>query len=259
MTKKGIMELSQPKEWQLRSIRFTGFTKPSIDAEEVAWWETIVGEKPDSRTSHPKSGEFREEGEFETGVLTLNIQPLRIDWHLRSKQKERPDGDFETLGEFQKILESFLKLMRKWFSIDHPDLIRIAFGETLLLPVENRQTGYKRISDILPNIKIDPENSSDFLYQINRPRQSTLGIPELKINRLCKWAVFVSRYALINFDPKTYPTEKVISPEIYSCRLEQDINTNADFNGIIPKDKHLEVFEELVENGKQIVNEGDIP
>ena len=50
-----------------------------------------------------------------------------------------------------------------------------------------RELGYRELGRFLPAVRLD-EDSSDFSYQINRPRRSTV-IPELSVNRLSKWSV----------------------------------------------------------------------
>lgn len=259
MSDKNNKQLASMNEWRTVHLRLTAFPEPTISVQDIEWWQKLVGEPPESRILHPKSGELREEGPIETGVLTLNIQPLRIDWHLtKAQQTGLPEEDLPTIGEFPKISEIFVKLMRTWLKKDAPKLGRVAFGAVLLLPVQTRQTGYERLSAYLPGIKLDPQRSSDFLYQINKPRDSKLGIPGLKVNRLCKWSVAVLMHASMQFNLMTGKSEQFSGSDVHACRLEMDINTAADFKDILPQDKLESILDELVDLGKEIMEHGDI-
>lgn len=247
-------------EWQVGDLRLTAFPEQPLKVQGNEWWEKIVREAPESSTFNRKSGVLSERGPFESGVLSLNIHPLRIDWHLTKVQpNEIPEEEIPTVGGFSDTSESFARLMQKWLERNCPELDRLAFGAILLWPVQSRQAGYERLANYLPNVKFDPEGSSDFMYQINRPRNSNLDIPDLKINRLSKWSVLVYMSAMIKLDAKSYRSVQYDTPEIYACRLDMDINTAADFRGPLPKDKLGKIFEELVAIGQEITKKGDIP
>jgi hypothetical protein len=248
------------QEWQVAQLRLTAFPAPLMKVPDIGWWENVIGQPPELRTFRPKSEELLEEGPFEAGKLTLNIQPLRIDWNFaRAISNELLEEDLPTIGEFPKVLENFFKPMQKWLSEECPELGRLAFGAVLFLPVESRQAGYKRLSAYLPAIKLDPEESSDFLYQINRLRNSNVDIDGLRVNRLSKWSVFSYLRTLMHFNQRTGRSEQVLRPEVYACRLELDINTTADFIGTLSREKLTTVFEELIELGREIIEKGDIP
>jgi hypothetical protein len=44
-----------------------------------------------------------------------------------------------------------------------------------------------------------------------------------------------------------------------ACCIELDINTSPDYQEDLPKEKLPQIFRELVDLGKEIVKEGDIP
>jgi len=247
-------------EWQVEQLRLTAFPSPSVKLPDVGWWENVVGRPPEARTSRPKTGELKEEGTFETGVLVLSIQPLRIDWRLaKAQQEELIDGDLPVIGEFPNLLESLIATMQRWLEKDCPEITRLAFGVVLLLPVENRQAGYERLSAYLHDIRLDPVGSSDFLYQINRSRSSGTGIQGLQVNRLSKWSVFSLVRSLMLLSNRAIQATQLSIPENYACRLELDINTAADFSEILARDKLLPIFREFVELAKEIVEKGDVP
>jgi hypothetical protein len=124
-----------------------------------------------------------------------------------------------TIGSIQDGLDSFLELMSRWFKIS-PPLRRLAFGAILALPVDDRKSGYELIGNYLANVKLDPIGSSDFLYQINRLRNSQL-ISDLEINRLSKWSVVKRGLARVDLLPEAR-VSLFPSSDTFSCRLELD-------------------------------------
>jgi hypothetical protein len=259
MPKKKQGQLAPLEKWLAVQLRLTAFPDSAIDIQDSSWWEELIGEPPESRTHRPKAEELKEDGEFESGKLILNCQPGRIDWfYTISLPDELPVEIPQTIEEFPKAQKSFLQLMQKWIERNCPKLGRIAFGAVLLLPVESRQEGYMTLSNYLPDIQLDTEGASDFMYQINRPRDSRLNIPGLQINRLSKWSVATHILSMMQINAKSGRTEKLSRPAKYSCRLELDINTSQDYNKPFNQEQIKAIFIELVELAKEIVAKGDI-
>lgn len=244
--------------WQAQILRLTAFPSPAAQVTEPSWWTDLVGQPPETRTLQPKRGGQHEEGRFEGRKLVLRVEPTRIDW-LFTPIDDGEEGEiFSTIGTFPESLTAFLRLMFHWFEIETCPLVqRLAFGAILLQPVEDRQAGYRLVSTYLPSVQLDAEGSSDFLYQINRPRNSDSGITALRVNRLSKWSVAARRRAEFSLGPGGvgyFPGQ-----EHFACCLELDINTVADFQGELHREQLPRIFEELVELGKEIAAEGDIP
>lgn len=126
-------------------------------------------------------------------------------------------------------------------------------------PEKSLKDSYNRLSYYLP-FDLD-EDSSDFLYQINRPRKiSSVESFECSVNRLSKWSASkwsVSLFAGSGSDPSQL-TQYITKPTQFAVRLELDINTAADFVGELDSEKLPHIFRELVELGKEIANKGDI-
>jgi hypothetical protein len=239
--------------WQIESLRITCFPGSATEFNSGNWWQDVIGEQPENTIIRAKDGFRQDEGHFNERKVVLGVQPIRIDWLMKSNEEE---GEL-TIGSFQDGLDSFLALMSRWFKIS-PPLRRLAFGATLALPVDNRKSGYELIANYLPNVKLDPIGSSDFLYQINRVRDSQLGILDLVINRLSKWSVVKRGLARIDILPEAR-VSLFPSSDIFSCRLELDINTSGEYKNDIPSGKLVDVFHELVDLAKEIAVKGDIP
>ena len=126
-----------------------------------------------------------------------------------------------------------------------------------LQPVKDLHTGYIEISKYLPDVKFISEGSSDFLFQISRPRVSISGIKGLRINRLTKWSV--ASINALQFSLSSPPLKYREGLKSFACRLELDINTAQDFKGELNREQLPQIFKELVEIGKEISIKGDIP
>jgi hypothetical protein len=239
-----------PAEWEAESLRLTAFLSPSAQIDQHDWWKTIVGDLPERTTSERSTGIQQEEGKFGDGKLSLIVQPTRIDWQLTplDVSPSSPLG-FPKVGPWLDSLRSFHDLMLSWIEIA-PPVQRLAFGAVFLLQVPNSQEGYKKLSDYLP-FELD-KDSTDFFYQINRPRKSTsIKQFDLKINRLSKWNVLGGFALSLNQPLQIKPTQ-------FSLRLELDLSTAEDFQNELPSEQLPQILSELVEVGKEIALKGDI-
>ena len=239
-------------QWGVNQIRLTAFPEPSATVNGADWWQQLTGESPDTTVASPKIASHQTQGTFQDGTLALQIQPLRIDW-LHAATAPEGMADFSgTLGPFVTVLPTFLELMFKWLSRpDCPSLLRIAFGTVLLMPVDTREAGYERLGAYLPFVKLDATHSSDFLYQINRPRSSNVFQP-LLLNRLSKWSVGALQALIAS------PAGIAIAGRQYHCRLELDINTSAENTKTFPQDALVKLFDELGALAAEISDKGDI-
>lgn len=257
MSQQNVAGRLSLEAWQAEILRLTAFPSPAAQLGEPTWWKDLVGEPPETKISQPRTGGQQEEGPFEGRKLVLRVEPIRIDW-LFTPIDDRAQ-EFEsipTTGSFPESLQIFLQLMLRWFELATcPPVQRLAFGATVLLPVENQQIGYRQISAYLP-FQLDPEGSSDFSYQINRPRDSTSGISGLRINRLSKWSLVRVTMGALALGPAFvgYSARRIH----HVCRLELDINTVPDFQGELSREQLPQIFQELVNLGQEIVREGDI-
>ncbi|MGL5872035.1 MAG: hypothetical protein ACRC2R_06650 [Xenococcaceae cyanobacterium] len=249
-------ELPKLEEWQANNLRLTAFLSPSAQIGEQDWWQTLLGELPDNKSSQPKTGIQQEEGSFKDGQvegkLILIVQPTRVDWQL--VPSDFNGSEIPTIGSFLDSVNSFLALMLRWLK-DSPPIQRLAFGSSILQFVNSSQEGYKCISGYLP-FDLD-EDSSDFFYQINRPRQSTsVELPDLKINRLSRWGIQL----LVNiaFSLNKPAPQRTTKPAQVTIALDLDINTAENILDELPSEQLSQIFKELVELGKEIAEKGDI-
>jgi hypothetical protein len=230
--------------WEAEVLRLTCFQAPSAILQHSTWWSDVTGDSPENRVQQPKKGIYQDNGPFANGNLSLRIEPTRIDWIFN-----KPPNDDASRFSFEEA-RRFNEGMLRWL-MWCPPLLRLAFGAVLTIPVESREEGYNRITHYLPHVKLDPE-SSDFMYQINRPRRVELGGTVLAINRLSKWAI-----SMVESRQITPFAEHIVVTRLFACRLELDISTPPDFKGELPHDKLGTIFEVLVDYGREIATEGD--
>jgi len=249
--------LGPVESWQVMTMRVTAFPNEPFKADEQSWWRDLVGSEPETVISRVKVGEYRAEGGFEGRQLSLSLHLDRIDWNLAPIMdvSEGPPPMLPLAGPFPEVLTSFRKIIDRWLPLS-PPMSRLAFGAVLAKPVEDRRSGYLHIAMYLPNVKVDPEGSSDLFYQINRPRPSKTGIERLHNNRLMKWSVMSVRLLSMALQQTAITT--VDAGGDSACRLELDINTAPAFGGPLPADKLPEILSELVDLAHEIATKGDI-
>jgi hypothetical protein len=247
-------------DWQVEILRLTAFPQSTFQLKDLDLWSQVTGQPPAEKITRIRLGAQRELGPILGGILITDLQPNRIDWVLTSAEEREPtETGFSTIAAFSELLPPFVELMIKWLnSSSCPSLQRLAFGAVLIIPIDTKDEGYHKLSTYLPGVQLDPKDSFDFLYQINRPRKSVSKTEGLFINRLSKWSVSkVQRLQL-----SVRPTSDVLSsniPPYFACRLEVDINTSQDFKGPLPQRLLPNIFQELADLARQIAEKGDIP
>lgn len=244
--------------WNFNLLRMTAFPTPThtYEAKVQDWWHHIVGESPETITQNPKVGLSHADGPVRHGILYIDNQPNRID--IVMKEADAPPTATQSTSSFTEAVQYFDGLVEKWLDLfSGPVLFRLAFGAKLSFPVPNREDGYKMLDNFLHAVEIDPVNSSEFLYRINRPRASKMN-PSILINRLNTWAV--ERNMVVVFP--LVPDQPVAQQQQLSsvmCSLELDINNKPEFPLNEANIPPLQIFREFIELGKEIAVQGDIP
>jgi hypothetical protein len=245
--------------WQVETMRVTVFPTEVVPTDRSSWWDHFVGIPPETVVARPKAGQFQARGDFEGRQLALQIQPGRIEWVVGSLAKapeEAEESLLSSLGPFPEVLNSLSKVVIPWLR-EAPPLQRFAFGAVLLQPVDTVRSGYALLQKYLgANVRLDPDSSSDFFYQINRPRPSKATIEGLRLNRLTKWSVQVIRRMTMTIGHGGSATRAL--GEDAACRLELDINTAADFAAVLPVERLEALLQELTDLGREIAQRGDI-
>jgi len=246
--------------WLTESIRLTLFTQPPTVDVAVNWWQTVAGDLPANHTVQRLGPMLQQQGPIRGGYcnLSLQYQPGRVDWVLSPIVPDhmRIDG-FPNFGAYDAATTAFLELFSRWIQ-GAPAFNRLAVGSTLVVPVQDKADGYRRIQGFLPAVTLDPEGSADFSYGINRFRQSET-VPGVRINRLSRWSV--AKLSGIRLEIGEAGISRLMaSPEgLSACRLELDINTQPERVEPFPQDIAERLLNELVRSGREIVERGDVP
>lgn len=246
--------------WEVENLRVTGFTLPSVVPEPInQLWAALVLVPPDQINERPKEATVTAEGSLEGHRLILSQGPGRTDWlWVADLDLTKLSAGFPSIGKFQTAPDIFVKLARTWLE-RRPPLTRLAWGGVIKFVVPNKEDGYRKLAEFLHSVKIDPVGSSEFIYQINRPRTSRV-IDGMLVNRLSTWSVALLQpiSIAVGFQPGQavgLPT----TPPISACRLVFDINSDATRTEPFEPRQLAPLLDELVELAAEIAVKGDIP
>ncbi len=244
-------------QWQVESLRFSSLFPTKDPGPVDALWSSITGEEPE-KVVVCKSGEQRADGLFRGLGMSLSLRPERVDWLLSQGPDDEDEPFVPNSGGLPDCFDVLKTIASVWTgSDDCPSFHRVALGAVLLAPTESRESGYTALTPYLPAVELAPGESRDFSFQINRPRKSKCLDVEMTINRLSKWSVALfNKGTLVLASGQTRP---VLVQSQYACRLELDINTDAEFEGELAPTQIEKVFCESCDLADELAREGDRP
>jgi hypothetical protein len=237
-------------DWLVESLRLTAFTSDPLSAKGLEWWSALTGSDPESISSRAGLGVHTATGTFSDMNLTLNLAPGRVDWFFYGTPSE--DSLAPTIGSFSKATVRFDEVLPLWLDKNVVSIQRLALGVIARMPVDDKVSGYRRMAALLPSVNIDPTNSSELIYQINRPRVSN-GTNKLTINRLSKWSVVLLATTQIS----GHGTNAAMPVATFG-RVELDMNTDPQFKGALGNNSAL-ILRELEVLAGEILENGDLP
>ena len=242
-------------QWDVEQERITLFPFPGLIANGESIWELITGTLPEVVTTKPSLGISNVSGKYKNGQLVLNIDPQRIDFLYLPPadfHEKNPDRGFSIIDSAELIDLSLINDIGNWLG-NAPQITRIAYGIVYLMRCDKKEDSYKILAELLPDIKIDIENSTDFMYSINRPRISNV-VNNLKLNRYSKWAAL--KITLASIMPAQNTNISTFTEN--AARLELDISSDAERIDEIPKDHLLNLLKEMNQYAIEISQSGDI-
>ena len=253
------MDATSSQNWQAELLRYTVFVPDNVNLMNRKFWQELMGSSPEEAHSRPRQQSFREQGPFLEGLLIVELNRNRIDWKLQRHPNKEYDDLMPTLGSYDSIGNKFHQLMAQWLPLC-PTTNRLAYGAVLLLPADTVPEACNTLSTFLPAVEIDCENTTDFLYRINRRRNSSCGVQALEINRVSTWSIANVSGINVELGPGRQPLQRIVKlTDATICRLELDINTAPEFDNEIPSAIVPAIFDELVKLGNEIASQGDIP
>lgn len=255
MSSEGTMPPDR-MEWRAQHLRMIAFPAEPLTGEQN-WWEELTGSQPETSVRKPQKRE--DSGFFDGLALSLEIDPFRVKWTAGVRvDLENLPNEFPTLGPVIERRDWLIDLMGRWLQIA-PPIKRLAFAASLLQFVDSKEEAYRRLDQYLHGVQVDTD-TSDFMYRVNRRRDSQTGIVGLRVNRLCTWAAAKLTFGLQALEQRSGETRSVpIQEKQDACMLDLDINTIPDFPGPeLPRNALVQVFTELVDIGLCVAEQGDV-
>jgi hypothetical protein len=226
-------------EWQLFQARLSVFVSPDTVVPETLW-RKVVGDDPEKSLQNRSTLMKIQSGPLADGILSLQTQPIRIDWIYQAEEAGSKGATPPLLGRFPAAADPLIQLGRRWATSNgFPSATRLALGFILLFPTTSRQDGYQGLRQFIDGVPNAPD-ATDFLYQVNRPRAGHAGIEGLQVNRLSKWSVSAFRLFAVS------ALGAQLSQFHLFLQLELDISTGADFQGVIPGERVGAVIDDLL-------------
>ena len=247
-------------DWTAEQLRCSAFILQGDSQPAHHWWRKLAEAEPEQVTSNPRLGSSQAVGGLGPGTLIVSTQPDRVDWFLGPPLIEAVSilepaamaPKPPSIGGAGEAFDVFSEISKRWLAFEEiPNLNRLALGGVLSHQEENKRAAYLRLPDYVP-VQVDPE-SSDFLYQISLPMQSRSNIEGLTINRLSKWAV--TMFKLIALNAPGGPLTQDLRTTI-ALRSEIDVNTAQEYQNELPKDRLAQIFDELVDYGRDLIANG---
>lgn len=244
-----------PSRWITQVLRFTIFTASALPPEATAkLWHDIADGQPSVDENRPREGTRRQFGPYGDAQLEVQVLPMRVDLLLGPAVSEGQPVALH-FGSLDVELARFADLVKGWLPKIPTEVVRLAIGVIALERATTRAASYGRIAELVPSVKLDPRESSDFFYQINRPRESEV-LKGQKMNRLMKWSGIVIRTGMVSADGVR--TALTTTNEEHFCRLELDISTPAEFHGPLRKESLAAIFEEMVTIATTLAEKGEL-
>jgi hypothetical protein len=246
---QGVVPEKLSRPWLAHVIRLSAFpVAPWVAPADL--WERVAGQPPETDQSQPRQLVRLQSGPWQEAVLQVAVNPLRIDWV--AVPATRTDG---SLGPDHRgiadMLPKFLETTRPWLTSTDFPIKRIALGLHGLLFADTKIAAYQVLQELLPDIKIDAERSSDFVYQINHPIPSRASV---LLNRLTKW----SSLAIQAIVMETSGAGSASVPVGHYASLECDHNTPAEHQEPLDPSLLGAIYDELAELACQNFEAGEI-
>lgn len=236
--------------WRALSIRVTIFPTPRSPDWYLQWADVVGAGEPEGRTTPVQRVET---APFGVGRIQLRQQlPPKVD--LVYLPSTSPDAAAPTpdVGPFEDAFVAFLEPATRLLNAPLP-VTRLAIGTQLSRTVANVQEANEILAGHIRNTRFDLGGASDFLYQINRPRESRI-LPGLVLNRLVKWQTV--QWRVLTLEPGS--GRQYEEPRDFAAVLELDLNTQGERETPLPAALLPSLLDELKTFAREIAEQGDI-
>lgn len=250
--------------WLCDSLRLSALWRAPTGAESTLSWEAVAGGTPETQDSQPRQGTTRVVGPIGDGARSLERRtfPGRVDWLMLPYYTPAMLFDLArsipSIGQVSEALQLFDALLFEK-AADAYEAPRLALALTAIHPATDRDASYAELKTILSTISPDLNGATDFHYQINRPRPSTV-LGGVAINRLARWSsVVMAGVTMVPILSPTSPgvTSQVQSPAVNATRIELDLSTSIDRELVLPREARAPLLREMAALAAETVRDGD--
>ena len=239
--------------WAVESLRLTIFHPPNNPSPGL--WQKVMGVSPEQVESRPRQSVLTEQGNVHGNQLRLIAQNERLDWNIVAG----PVSDLEigssprltSLEQANAVLIDALNVSLN--EVNQVD--RLAFAPILVQEVSDLDQAMKLLAQHLPYMDLMQRGGSDFIYQINRRRRSSVA-SHVVINRLTKWQVEHYQSGALRISPSRGPQLEASDWGVM-VKLLLDINTAPD-NNAISSDRMPGLFAEFTNLACETASKGDV-
>ena len=245
-------------EWLALQTRLTTFHPEGRDVLDLmSWWREAFGSDPDHTESNRSEQSFQVRGQLSGNQLTVDGSPGRTDFVLEpggeAVRTIHADWAVPAIGFYHEATGAMAVPVGNWLKTGVP-VHRLALGALLLMPSQDLGSVYRLLSHFLPGVNLNGVATPDFLFRVNRPRESTRR-PDTIINRLAAWSTAHGQSITIGAGEGQLTT----GPVQYAAHLELDINTQTGRDFPFELDVSVELVHELIELANEIAERGDKP
>ena len=243
-------------QWNVEHLRLTIFhpSSPSgVDTSNL--WERLMHVLPESRDERPREGVVQQAGDAGGNRLLLITRMDRFDWTIMPNPASdagiMPTPILVDTNQAVTLMQDALRISLQAVRV----VDRLAFGALLGQQVADPTEGMSRLSKYLPRLGLEEQGVSDFVYQINRRRQS-FRVPHAQLNRVARWSSEQIVGGQLRIAPPLLPQVQPLRTGFVN-RLMLDVNTLPGTSAIA-HDRFSGLFVELVEMARKVASEGDV-
>jgi len=245
--------MSQSTDWQTRQIRITVFLRSPLEKEHRPTLEGAFGSEPEATLTEGPSKNVTELVSFGVGKLTLKVQQERVDWVWDTEVRE---GELGTLGDPEGSIDAVLSPILTWLQKASIEMPRVALGGIWGIPAESHEHGYQILKDRLKSVQIDPQNSSEFFYRINRWDFSDLRGQNERFNRISSWMVRAVNLFQLSGEPSG-GISAVSAKTIFDVTCELDLSSPASLEKVFDAAVAASILARLRGYALSILESGD--
>ena len=180
----------------------------------------LYGVEAESTSTSSVKREAQASASYGAGKINFTLRPGRADivWEVPFSD------DMVMLGALDQVVSLMLGPLNSW--IKERSWHRVALGLRAGRQVASHVEGYAEVAAKLPNLSLDGERCSDFVFQINRFKDVQVDGRNFRVNRLAKWAVIRFETAQLTGDLALGRfLESEVLQSVLVASVELDMNT----------------------------------